>query len=44
MNGELLALEANQTWDLVPAPEGASVIDSKWIYSIKVHSDESLDR
>ena len=29
MNEELLALEANQTWDLVLAPEGASVIGSK---------------
>ena len=28
MNEELLALEANHTWDLVPAPDGASVIGS----------------
>ena len=44
MNEELLALEANQTWNLVLAHEGAFVIGSKWIYSIKVHSDGSLDR
>ena len=43
MNEELPALEANQTWDLVPAPEGASVIGSKWIYNVKIHSDGSLD-
>ena len=41
---KLVALEANRTWELVPAPDGASVIGSKWIYSIKVHSDGSLDR
>ena len=29
MNEDLLALEANKTWELVPAPEGASVIGSK---------------
>ena len=44
INEELLALEANQTWDLVPTPEGASVIGSKWIYFVEVHSDGSLDR
>ena len=44
MNEELLALEANKTWELVPAPIGASVIGSKWIYSIKVHFDRCLDR
>ena len=44
MNEELLALEVNQTWELVPTPEGASVIGSKWIYSVKVHFDGSLDR
>ena len=44
MNEELLSLEANQMWDLVLAPDGASMIGSKWIYSVKVHSNGSLDR
>ena len=44
MIDDLLALEANKTWELVPAPAGTSIIGSKWIYSIKVHSDGSLDR
>eukprot|EP00268_Persea_americana_P069671 TRINITY_DN9945_c0_g1_i5.p1 TRINITY_DN9945_c0_g1~~TRINITY_DN9945_c0_g1_i5.p1 ORF type:complete len:206 (-),score=22.53 TRINITY_DN9945_c0_g1_i5:27-644(-) len=44
MTEELVANEANQTWELVPAPDGASIIGSKWIYSVKVHSDGSLDR
>ena len=44
MTEELLALESNSTWDLVPAPQNASIIESKWIYSIKVRSNGSLDR
>eukprot|EP00268_Persea_americana_P020974 TRINITY_DN21008_c0_g1_i3.p1 TRINITY_DN21008_c0_g1~~TRINITY_DN21008_c0_g1_i3.p1 ORF type:complete len:139 (-),score=20.40 TRINITY_DN21008_c0_g1_i3:93-509(-) len=44
MNEELLALESNSTWDLVPTPLDASIIGSKWVYSIKVLSDGSLDR
>ena len=44
MTEELLALEANHTWDLVPTPDKASVIGSKWIFSVKVNSDGSLDR
>ena len=44
MTDELVALEANHTWELVPAPDGASIIGNKWIYSVKVHSDGSLDR
>lgn len=43
MAEELLALKANRTWDLVPRPSGGTVIGSKWIYSIKVESDSSLD-
>ena len=31
---ELLTLEANSTWDLVPLPAHASIIGSKWVYSI----------
>ena len=44
MAEELLALEANSTWDLVPLPAHVSIIGSKWVYSIKVKSDGSLDR
>ena len=44
MNEELLALESNSTWDLVPTPLDASIIGSKWVDSIKVRSDGSLDR
>ena len=44
MNEELLALESNSTWDLAPTPQDASIIGSKWVYHIQVHSDGSLDR
>lgn len=36
MNAELKALEVNHNWDIVPW--------SKWVYSIKLHSDGSLER
>ena len=41
---ELLALEANKTWDMVPLPSNAYIIGSKWVYSTKFKSDGSLDR
>lgn len=41
MAEELQALEANQTWDLIPKLESDSIIG---FYSIKVKSDGSLDR
>lgn len=41
---ELQALEANQTWDLVPKPDRGSTIRSKWVYFIKVKEDGTLDR
>ena len=44
MTEELLALEANKIWELIPTPAKASVIGNKWIYSVKVNFDGSLDR
>ena len=43
MTNELLALEGNKTWDLVPRPPNTSVIGSKWVYSIKVCSDGNIN-
>lgn len=43
MTDELLAFETNQTWDLVPKPSGVPVI-GKWVYSVKLKSDGSLDQ
>ena len=44
MTEELLALESNSTWDLVPTPPNASIVGSNWVYSVKVRSNGSLDR
>ncbi|KAK8943245.1 hypothetical protein KSP39_PZI009083 [Platanthera zijinensis] len=44
MHDELNALQQNHTWDLVPLPSGKKEIGCKWIYSVKMHADGSLDR
>eukprot|EP00268_Persea_americana_P064715 TRINITY_DN8545_c2_g1_i1.p2 TRINITY_DN8545_c2_g1~~TRINITY_DN8545_c2_g1_i1.p2 ORF type:complete len:178 (-),score=36.69 TRINITY_DN8545_c2_g1_i1:1844-2377(-) len=44
MTEELLALESNHAWGLVPRPVEAPIIGSKWIYSIKEKSDGNQDK
>ena len=44
MAEELRALTENHTWELVPRPAGSPIIGSKWVYSVKLKSDGSLDR
>jgi hypothetical protein len=44
MQEELCALEANKTWDVIDCPAGVIPLGCKWVYSIKVKSDGSLDR
>ena len=44
MHDELEALEQNHTWDVVPSPVGVKPIDCKWIFSLKLKSDGTLDR
>uniref|UniRef100_A0A2N9J4G2 CCHC-type domain-containing protein n=1 Tax=Fagus sylvatica TaxID=28930 RepID=A0A2N9J4G2_FAGSY len=44
MKDEMDALEANETWDIVPLPTNQPVVGSKWVYSVKLKSDGSLDR
>ena len=31
-------------WDVVPRPEGNSVVTSKWIYKIKHAADSSIEK
>ncbi|KAJ9547961.1 hypothetical protein OSB04_020504 [Centaurea solstitialis] len=38
------ALVKNATWELVPTDGIANLVDSKWVYRIKRHSDGSIDR
>ena len=44
MKLELDAMESNQTWSIVPLPQGKHSIACKWVYKIKYHSDGSMDR
>ena len=44
MDEEIKALNANHTWDFVSLPSNTSVIGSKWVYTIKVKPDGTLDR
>ena len=34
----------NDVWDVVPRPEGKSVVTSKWIYKIKHAADGSIEK
>ena len=43
MQAELQALEENHTWDIVPCPPIVKPIGSKWVFSVKLCSDGSLD-
>ncbi|CAL1358011.1 unnamed protein product [Linum trigynum] len=44
MTTEVTALEANQTWEVVPRPLNVPVIGSKWVYNVKLNPDGSLER
>ena len=41
---EMRALHNSGTWDLVPAPPGKSIVGCRWIFTIKVGPDGSVDR
>ena len=34
----------NGVWDIVPKPEGKSVVSSKWIYKIKHATNGSIEK
>ena len=44
MNEELDQIEKNQTWELVPRPEGKKVIRTKWIFKNKLNEDGEVIR
>ena len=44
MSVELESLTKNNTWELVPPPEGKNIVGSKWVLKVKRNSDGSLDR
>ncbi|CAM8944080.1 unnamed protein product [Rhodiola kirilowii] len=44
MNAEIDALEKNHTWTITDLPKGKTVVDSKWIFRIKLNSDGTIER
>ena len=44
MEEEIIALEQNQTWELVPRPEDVKFISCKQAYEIMCLSDGSIER
>ncbi|KAE8694358.1 hypothetical protein F3Y22_tig00110783pilonHSYRG00068 [Hibiscus syriacus] len=44
MQEEIEALHKNNTWDLVPLPQGRKPIDNKWVFKIKRNGDDQVER
>lgn len=44
MKDEITALEQNNTWVIVPLPQGKKPIGCRWIYKIEHHSDDTIER
>jgi len=40
---EMAALQKNETWELMPLPEGKKAVGCKWIFSIKYKADGTID-
>jgi hypothetical protein len=43
MDEEMVALDANMTWELVPLLEGKKAIGCKWVYKVKHNLDGSIN-
>lgn len=43
MKEEIVALESNQTWDMVSLPTGRKTLFCKLVYKVKHHADGSLE-
>ena len=41
---EYQSIMKNDVWDVVPRPEGKSIVTSKWIYKIKHAADGSIEK
>jgi len=44
MNEEMKALTSRETWELVLAPTNTGVVGCRWVFTLKYHPDESVDR
>jgi len=40
---EMNALQTNNTWELVQLPKGKSTVGSRWIYTVNVGSNGTID-
>lgn len=41
---EMNALEKNGTWKLVELPKGKSTVGCKWVFTVKLKPDGTVDR
>ncbi|XP_035227835.1 uncharacterized mitochondrial protein AtMg00820-like [Stegodyphus dumicola] len=44
MEEELENLKRNETWDIVPRPEGRKVVKCKWVFKRKLNKDGQVER
>ncbi|XP_035215308.1 uncharacterized protein LOC118188897 [Stegodyphus dumicola] len=44
MEKELENLKRNETWDIVPRPEGRKVVKCKWVFKRKLNKDGQVER
>ena len=44
MNEEMEALQKNATWELVPLPKGMKRVGCRWVFTVKLNPDGSIDK
>ena len=44
MDEAMRALLLNNTWNIIPLPEGKKLVDCRWVYTLKCKADGSLER
>ena len=44
MTEEIDAFYSNDTWELVALPPSKSPVGCRWVYTVKVGSDDKIDR